>query len=417
MFRGNTGDIPHEARVLRSLLKENKMTHRQLAEHVEIPVERIHTLTRGNAPMRLCEAVTIANYFGRSASFFSDRDTKESISSYVKNHEEEAAAFEYIVIALHELQKSFNDARRREETFNLLPRYSIEDGGNTLAAKFAKHETLCVNSIFKNTEFLFYKKSIFLAGDNERLAEAVTRYIHTWWRKGMRLRDARNYITLHPSQIKEETNSKDQAIKEFIEMSQHYFSSESWAYLDYDKDSRKSGNPKSSKHARKRKADSGNALHYYEKIVATFRLNEYYKFIYRLDTLSQNTNTLLEDSLDRRASLIDSRLPIAKTQVDFDKRVFGLTALQAGYKTIPAQPSDTELARFILQTRKFTWYTDGEESIIASDRSTKMFNSMKELAEAMLKASFFTHEANQSAKVQWDKIPKSEEEFKSQLIH
>ena len=61
-------NLPYATQVLRKLLADSNMKIADLAEATNLPVERIRTLTRGNAPMRIDEAGRIALVFGRKTN-------------------------------------------------------------------------------------------------------------------------------------------------------------------------------------------------------------------------------------------------------------------------------------------------------------------------------------------------------------
>ncbi|KOA59060.1 hypothetical protein BAAM0499_07855 [Bifidobacterium animalis subsp. animalis MCC 0499] len=358
----------------------------------------------------------IANIFGRNALLFSEHNEEADITLYIQNHEKEANAFEDLYVATNELEESIKLNPPRD-SFDEVPRHGMYDGTMGTASAIAKHETLCADAIIQKTNFLFDKKSIFLAGDIAAINDAMTDYMHRWWDKGITPHKALTYFTTHTSEDFEEAKKAAQNnIDKYLKLSRLYIEYDSCRNLGHNPYAQELNEFISSNSVSTEVNDHVTALTHYQKAIMRLRTYEYMGFIKQLDDLSQKTNTVLGDSFEKRAQLLDPRLPVKKAQFDFDKRVFGLTALEAGYQVTRAHPSDTELVRIVLQQRNFPWYINTEGLVIASNRRAKLFNSISDLTVAMCKAGFLRGEApNEPKSIHWEIIPETEEEFKREL--
>lgn len=97
MTRRRTRDnLPYATQELRRLMADRQMTIVQVAEAAGVPPERMRTLSRGNAAMRLDEAASIAQVFDRKVTVFLERgdDENKMGSQYVFTHRKELKRFQ-----------------------------------------------------------------------------------------------------------------------------------------------------------------------------------------------------------------------------------------------------------------------------------------------------------------------------------
>lgn len=402
-----------EALALRRLLEEENRTHTELAGITGIPKERIDTLTRGNAPMRLQEAILIARQFYRDVRIFTAQSPKEQISFYCETHKDELAAFEELIAATTNLNRSL---RRHipESVRKAVPKFSsyLQGGSSDPIVKMKIRETSQVDTIFKQIEFLSEKESILLSGQssNEKyFIVPVTTYMHRWWDKSVK-----------PKMITSIRFNDEKQLRALESPLQHI-------YGNYEN---KKANPAhaSSYDAEiasiieKEKAAGRNitgtynlasAKKTYENLITRLRTLDYFHFIAQIQRLGKKSETILGDSLKHRVQTLQEYGAISKDLTMISAEIQGLTPITAGFNVTINHPSDTELARLVIEQNKFKWFFNGEGEIVASNGFTVIEPSLTLVAKEMRLAGFFGENAvpNHSHAVIWQKIPSSEKEL------
>lgn len=364
--------------------------------------------------MRLGEAAIIANIFGRSITVFSKRNKKDDIRLYVQNHVNEAKSFENIFIAARELNQSFKTHSYKKEAFSLVPRHGMYDGSASPEAAIAKQETLCADTIIKQVQYLFSKNSIFLAGNNNALIQILTTYMHRWWADKINPKIAEKILIKPGSKdIEDQERTNNEKLRRLCQL---YSEVEVWSPYEYNPCANELTELITEINSPRKITNSTEALMEYERSISQLKVYDYSHCLRQIKILSQKTDTLLTDSFEERIHLLKEQIPLDEMQYEFDKKISGLIPIRAGYGTTFKNPSDTELARLILQQQKFTWYFNSDGSIIASDKTTELFYSIKDLATAMRKAEFITDDiSTQSSSVSWSNIPSTERAFQAKL--
>lgn len=395
--------LRYEAQKLRQLLHEAHLTHAELSYRSGVPVERIRTLTRGNAPMRIEEASAIASVFDRSMAVFVPNNPQNDIRLYASKHKDEIEWFEQLLIACQDLAKSYKQHPYNANDFKSVPKDLYYDGSVNAMYKLAQFEINRVSTLFGNVHKLWERSSILLAGSKNPFLQIATIYMCRWWG------------TVKPQQITtvhfmRELNEK-RLLEVLLNIRALFESSEAWGDDSYNlakielehvlESNGLSGKIKTAEQARQ----------IYYKSLTAMKKYEYFHFVQEVEELSEKTNTILGDSLTRRIALLND---IGATSFDVDKldeQTLGITKITYGYGATIGEKSDTELTRLIVESLNYAWYLNYEGEILASDKITVIARSVEALAMKMRELGFFTGEKeNHSTGIRWQNIPNDEKE-------
>ena len=398
-----TGSLRYEAQKLRQLLHETHLTHAELSYRSGLPVERIRTLTRGNAPMRVEEASAIASVFDRSMTVFVPDNSKNDIRLYASKHKNEIEWFEQMLLACQDLEKSYKRHPYDADDFKSVPKDSYYDGSVNSIYKLAQFEIIRFDTLSGNAHKLWEKNSILLAGSKDYFLRIATIYMCRWWK------------TVKPQQITTVRFMRESDEKQLLEVRRNiralFESSEVWGDDSYNLAKIELEHVLESNGLSGKIKTAGQARQIYYKSLTTMKKYEYFHFVQEVEELSKKTNTILGDSLRRRIALLND---IGATSFDadkLDKQTLGIAKITYGYGATIGEKSDTELTRLIVESLNYAWYLNYEGEILASDKITVIARSIEALAMKMRELGFFAGEKeNHLTGIRWQNIPDDEKE-------
>lgn len=396
-----TKPLRYEAQKLRQLLHEAHLTHAELAYQSGVPIERIRTLTRGNAPMRIEEASAIASVFDRSMTVFVPDNSINDIRLYASKHKDEIEWFEQLLLACRDLARSYKQHPYNAHDFQSVPKDSYYDGSINALYKLAQFEIIRIDTLFGNVHKLWERNSILLAGTKNHFLQIATIYMCRWW------------DTVKPQQITavrfmEEPDEK-QLLETWRNIRALFESSEAGENDSYNLAKIELKYALESKGLDGRIKTAKQARQTYYKALTNIKKYEYFHFVQEIQELSKKTNTILGESLKQRIALLND---IGATSFDIDKldkQTLGITKITYGYGTTIGRKSDTELTRLIIESENYKWFLNYEGEILASDKVTVIARSIEALATKMRKLGFFAGDKeNQSTGILWQNIPDDE---------
>ncbi len=407
--------------MLRKLIHESALTYQDVAYQSGIPCERIKTIARGNAPMRVQEAAKIASVFHRSTDIFMDHNSEEDKTRFILTHSDEVDAFRSIYSAAQRLVLSYK-AYAPSKGFKQIPKDAIYDGTLTNPdgtlnpiSPIASHEAVDYDIIIGKTAFLYQKNSILLAGDNAKLIAVLTYYMRRWWNE--RIAPTSTLATYKSLSAREDAERKRRDIYQNI--CRLMYESEGFNADEFNPVKIEAAEYIAAHGLTTKIHDFKSAQKAYFDSLTALKEYEYYHCIYQINALSKKTDTLLSDSFEERKKNLEKFTPFEKTSVNLDE--YGLSPITAGYAAgFHKHLNDTEFARIILEQMKqqniFTWYISTDGCVFASNTITKIFDSMHDLAAAMRHAGFFAGTEEDNAKgIFWNKIPQNERAFRESL--
>jgi hypothetical protein len=395
-------DLRPEAKVLRQLIAEYKFSHSELSILSNIPKERIDTLTRGNAPMRVQEASVLANIFDRSISVFANQDLTNDIRIFASRHKSEIQSFKKIVVATDDLNRIFKTNPYDKNAFSKVPKDQYYAGSVNGTYNLAQRESQLANVIFDSVSNLESVDSTLLAGDNQWIVSAITMFMRRWWKGDT---DPRKIANVRWSKEDEEKEKRDI----YSELRRLFLSTEAFENDEF--------NPVSPELHQKL---AGNGLlgtiktlrqveYLYFQTLTNLQVYDYFRFIKALQHLEKKTNTLLGDSKPSRIANLKRVEATDLNTNEIYEQIFSLHPITFGYSVTYKQPSDTELTRLIIEANQLKWYFDPSGEVLASDTLTVVAASITDLAARMRALTFFAGDIpNQSSGVHWERIPDNE---------
>ncbi len=403
--------LPYATQKLRQLTHESDMTYRTLAAKSGIPIDRIHTLARGNAAMRISEAATLAGIFDRSVSVFAEQDVTNDRRIYASKHKEEIGTFQELIIACQELQKSFRTHPYDRKSFEAVPKDAYYDDTISPASKIAQRESLYADTVFRNTHSLWKRNSILLAGSQEPVIRVMTVFMQRWWKKVTAQQIVKVYFEM------EETERKAYDI--YHDLLRSFDSIEACqedppgsallklAELELNGKLQEYGLVGKITSHKQTEAKYYNAL-------TNLKVYEFFHFVQEINQLGAKSNTILGDQLRERIGHLSEigaidHSGLRASEGRIDREVFGITPIHAGYGVILNKLSDTELARMVIERQSLRWHFGDRGEILATDKYTVIASSITELAAKMRTLSFFAGEKpNESTGILWQNIPNNE---------
>lgn len=401
-------NLPKATQVLRTLLSESDMTAAELARIVNLPTERIRTLTRGNAPMRIDEAERIASTFDRNATiFFEKSDIEPRRNQYVLDHRNEIKKFQEALEAEYDLHNSFQTFPDKQAYRAMLPKDLYYDGTIGRASAVVKKETLLIDTLFSDIEYLDGQDTILLAGSKETFLPVATIYMHRWWDQHLQPSEAMGRI--------DESGERERC-SQYLELMAAFeraeaFPKDSFNPAQIELDHMIADSPLKIKPTTLKEAK----FLYYQSMTS-LKKYEYFRFVRSLMRQDSKKGTIFGDSTGERVDVLRKLGVINPQKKRTSIKVTGITPIQVGYSTITRAMSDTELARFVISEAQFYWFFSYDGQIVASDGLTVVASSIEEVADCMRRQGFFAgDEPNRSTGVFWEKIPRNEKEFLSKL--
>lgn len=407
----------HVTMTLRRMLDEEHLTHAQLSALTGIPKERVHTLTRGNAPLRFHEAERIARALNRDIHVFMEQTPKEQVRLYCDSHKDEIEAFEKIITAGHALKASLQTPIDPKQTASVLkfPRQLQHDDPDPVV-QIKYEETRNVDIIFEQVEYLAGKKSILLSGTQSNkkwIIEPVTAYMRRWWydNTSPKMRTAFPFPNEHF--FRERENALLRIYGDYRtkadEPDMAYFVDPEIAKLTEDNEIDKLGLPPIH--------DLKSATKAYEALTTKLRIYDYLHFTEDIQELGERHGAILGDSIKTRIAILrkygGTFMPEDLENIDVQLR--GLTPIHSDIDAILRDMPITELARMVIEKKQLHWFFDGAGAVIASDRKTMVAPSLSVLAREMQLAGFFGEHATGSYghAIIWSAIHGNKKEKKS----
>lgn len=411
--RRTRNNLPYEVQELRRLLKDNGMSIAELADITGLPVERMRTLTRGNAPMRVNEASRIALAFGLTANVFLEKegDTRERSNQYVLAHRGEIQKFQETLETALSLRDSFKKFSDSQAHRSAPPKDCYYDGSMGEASRIVAKETLLTDRLFSAVEYLNGKDTILLAGSKDFFLTVATRYMHRWWDERVQPGDITKVKLLVEPEEKERCN-------QYRELRAAFYRSEAFSDSSFNPGKIELDHMLAKSMLKNKPASLRQAEELYYRSLTNLKKYEYFRFVQALMKLSSKKGTIFGDSLKERLTILKQLRVIRPNVMRANMNVLEIKPIQAGYNTTTHEMSDTELARIILsnENAEFTWYFSYEGHIVASDGLTVVSKSIEELATCMRQQSFFAGDtANHSTGIIWENIPHGEKEFTAKL--
>lgn len=408
MTRRRTRDnLPYATQELRRLMADRQMTIVQVAEAAGVPPERMRTLSRGNAAMRLDEAARIAQVFDRKVTVFLERGDDENRmgSQYVFTHRKELKRFQDAVEALDALKDSFKTYGDEQARLSKLPKYCYYDGSMGRASAVVAKETLLIDQLFSAVEYLNSKDTILLAGSRDDFLPVATTYMHRWWDESILPADVTNVRMLN-----EDIERK--RCEQYRELMAAFGRSEAFSKDSFNPEQIELERMLSNSSLRDKPTSLRQAEALYCQSLTNLKKYEYFRFVQAIMKQSAKKGTLFGESLKGRLRILKKLGVIHPNRARAIVNATDITPIRAGYNTTTHKMSDTELARIVLSNATFTWFFSYEGWIIASDGLTTIAHSLEEVATCMRQQSFFAGDRpNHSTGIIWSNIPDNEEEF------
>lgn len=402
-------DLPYAAQKLRRLLTDSHMTAAALARIVNLPPERVRTLTRGNAPMRIDEAERIALAFGRRASVFFEKDNTEQDqrNQYVIAHRAEIRKFQEALETASSLQDSFKMYSEQQAHKSAPPKYCYYDGTMGKASAIVAKETQLIDTLFNDIEYLSSRDTILLAGSRDYFGIIATAYMRRWWVPQIY---PGNVATIKMDEDKERERCRQyRDLMTAFSLSKAFKESYNPARIELEQTLAETS--LATKPETLRQAEQ-----LYCRSLTILRMYEYCRFYRALMVQSSKKGTIFGDTLRERIIALNKLGVLHTNKMRASLKATGITPIRAGYNTTTHKMSDTELTRIVLSNAEFTWFFSYEGWVIASDGLTVIAHSIDELSKYMRRQSFFAgNEPNHSTGILWANIPHSEKDFISVL--
>lgn len=405
-------NLPHATQVLRELLADNGMKIADLAKAANLPTERVRTLTRGNAPMRIDEAERIALAFGRKANIFFEKenDTEARRSEYVLAHRAEVHKFQEALEVTLSLRASFKKFSEEEAHKSAPPKYCYDDGTMGKASAVVAKETLLIDTLFSDIEYLNDKNTILLAGSKSQFLPTATTYMRRWWDERIRPEDVTKVKMLGESKAKERCHQYQELMAAFDRTEAFGDVSFNPARIELEHMLDKSTvNPKPT--------SLQQAEQLYCQSLTDLKKYEYFRFVQTLmKQQSPQKEMIFGDTFNECLTVLAGLGAIHPSVTRANINALGIQPIRAGYNTTLHEMSDTELARIVLSDAEFTWFFSPDGRIVASDGLTVIAHSIEEVAACMRRRSFFAGDKpNHSTGIIWDHVPHSEKDFITDL--
>ena len=405
-------NLPYATQVLRKLLADSNMKIADLAEATNLPVERIRTLTRGNAPMRIDEAGRIALVFGRKTNIFleEENDTKARRSEYVLAHQAEVHKFQEALDVTLSLRASFKKYSEDEVHKSAPPKYCYYDGTMGKASAIVAKETLLTDTLFSDIEYLNDKNTILLAGSKGQFLPVATTYMRRWWDEKTRPEDVTKIKMLGESKEKERCGQYRELMAAFDRAEAFGDASFNPALIELEHMLDTSTvNPKPT--------SLQQAERLYCQSLTNLKKYEYFRFVQTLmKQQSPQKEMIFGDTFNECLTVLAELGAIHPSVARANINALGIQPIRAEYSIILHEMSDTELARIILSDAEFTWFFSPDGRIVASDGLTVIAHSIEEVAACMRRRSFFAGDKpNHSTGIIWDHVPHSEKDFITDL--